>query len=218
MNMDFRIERKFTVGKYNKDFFEKFLRFYSFHKPYADREVSSVYFDTHNYDFLRANIDGIGNRKKIRIRWYDNNFKTFSLEEKIKNNFLVSKKIKKINFLFSEKKFKESLTQYYKSEKDKSFKEMNFQIVLKTHYKRSYWLSSDRKIRATVDTNLVTSPYKYFDRKVDLPETILEFKYLPKYENYFRNFYKNIKSGLRVVKYSKYVKSFFELNNSGLID
>jgi len=216
--MESRIERKFTVGKYNKDFFEKFLKFHSFHKPYADREVSSVYFDTYNYDFLRANIDGIGIRKKIRIRWYNNDFKTFSLEEKIKNNFLVSKKIKKINFLFSENKFKESLKQYYKSEKDKSFKESNFQIVLKTNYKRSYWLSSDKKIRATIDTNLVTSPYNYLDRVVNLPETILEFKYLPKYENYFRNFYKNIKSGLRVVKYSKYVKSFFELNNSGLIN
>ena len=218
MKTESRIERKFSVGVHNKDFFEKILKLNCFHKPFNDREVSSIYFDTHDYDFLRANIDGIGVRKKIRIRWYNNDYKNFSYEEKTKNNFLVFKKTKKINFLFHRDKFTDNLKEYYISEKDKNFKEANFRIVLKTKYKRSYWLSNDKKIRATIDTNLITSPYKNLEKIIKLPDTILEFKYLPMYENYFRNFYRNIDSGLRVVKYSKYVRSFFELNNSGLIN
>jgi len=215
MKSESRIERKFTVGPCNREFFEKFLKIRSFHKPYNDREVSSIYFDTYDFNFLRANIDGIGSRKKIRIRWYNNDFKTFSFEEKSKKNFLVSKQVQKINFLFEKDNFKKSLDEYYKN--DKYFNDTNYQIVLKTNYSRSYWLSNDKKIRATIDTNLSTSPFIDLNKVIKIPEIILEFKYLPKHEDYFRNFYKTIESGLRAVKFSKYVKSFFELNNSGLI-
>ena len=72
-------------------------------------------------------------------------------------------------------------------------------------------------ILSSIDTNLKTSPGYDLDTNIYLSDSILEFKYLPKYENYFRNFFKEIESGLRAVKYSKYVRSFFELNNSGLI-
>ena len=71
MKTDSRIERKFTVGVNNYEFFEKFLKLNSFKRTYENRDVSSIYFDTLNYDFLRANIDGVGSRKKYRIRWYN---------------------------------------------------------------------------------------------------------------------------------------------------
>ncbi len=217
MITDSRVERKFVIGKFNNDFFEKILRINSFHKPYNDRVVNSLYLDTLEHNFLKDNIDGISSRRKIRIRWYDDNFKTFSLEEKNKKNFLVSKKIEKLNFLFDKSSFKKSLIKYFEFEKDKSFKDLNYQFVLKINYSRSYWLSNDKKIRATIDTNLNTSPFEDLNKSISLPDTILEFKYSPQNEKYFRNFFRSIKSGLRAVKYSKYVKSFFELNNSGLI-
>ena len=218
MKQELRVERKFVVGKNNNEFFEKFLKFNSFKKPYEDREVSSIYFDTLNYDFLRANIDGIGSRKKYRIRWYNKDLKSIFFEEKSKKNFLVSKKVKKINFDFNQENFSKSLKDYYLTDKDKNFKNYNLQLVLKTNYKRSYWLSGDKRIRATIDTNLTTSPYVNLNQIIRLPDTILEFKFSPKYENYFRDFFKNFRSGLRVVKYSKYVKSFLELNNSGFVN
>ena len=109
------------------------------------------------------------------------------------------------------------MDKYLNSEINNNFIDSNYKIVLKTSYERSYWLSNDKKIRATIDTNLKTSPGYDLGRNINLSDSILEFKYLPKYENYFRNFFKEIKSGLRAVKYSKYVRSFFELNNSGLI-
>ena len=109
------------------------------------------------------------------------------------------------------------MDKYLNSEINNNFTDSNYKIVLKTNYKRSYWLSNDKKIRATIDTNLKTSPGYDLGKNIYLSESILEFKYLPRYENYFRNFFKEIESGLRAVKYSKYVRSFFELNNSGLI-
>ncbi len=218
MKTDSRVERKFIVGTNNYEFFEKFLKFNSFKKAYENREVSSVYFDTLNYDFLRANIDGIGFRKKYRIRWYNNDYKNIFFEEKSKKNFLVFKKVKKINFSFSKEKFSENLNDFFLSDKDLNSKDYNLQIVLKTNYNRGYWLSNDKKIRATIDKNLNTSPHSSFNKIIKLPETILEFKYLPEHENYFRFFFKRFGSGLRAVKYSKYVKSFFELNNSGFVN
>ena len=217
MSVESRIERKFIIGLTNNDFFEKILKLNCFHNPYENRTVNSIYFDTNDYSFLRANIDGISFRKKIRIRWYNSDLNNFFFEEKVKRNFLVTKKTEKINFLFNLKSFQESLDKYLNSEINNNFIDLNYKIVLKTNYKRSYWLSNDKKIRATIDTNLKTSPGYDLDTNIYLSDSILEFKYLPKYENYFRNFFKEIESGLRAVKYSKYVRSFFELNNSGLI-
>lgn len=217
MSVDSRIERKFIIGLTNNDFFEKILKLNCFHNPYKNRTVNSIYFDTNDYSFLRANIDGISFRKKIRIRWYNSDLNNIFFEEKVKRNFLVSKKIEKINFLFYINSFQKSLDKYINSEINNNLIDSNYKIVLKTNYNRSYWLSNDKKIRATVDTNLKTSPGYNLDKNIHLSDSILEFKYLPKYENYFRNFFKEIESGLRAVKYSKYVRSFFELNNSGLI-
>ena len=217
MSVESRIERKFIIGLTNNDFFEKILKLNCFHNPYKNRIVNSIYFDTNDYSFLRANIDGISFRKKIRIRWYNSDLNNFFFEEKVKRNFLVTKKTEKINFLFNLKSFQESLDKYLNSEINNNFIDSNYKIVLKTNYKRSYWLSNDKKIRATIDTKLKTSPGYDLGKNIYLSDSILEFKYLPRYENYFRNFFKEIESGLRAVKYSKYVRSFFELNNSGLI-
>ena len=100
--------RKKIYYRINKQwFFWKNLKLNCFHNPYKNRTVNSIYFDTNDYSFLRANIDGVSFRKKIRIRWYNNDLNNFFFEEKVKRNFLVSKKIEKINFLFNIKSFQE---------------------------------------------------------------------------------------------------------------
>ena len=43
-----------------------------FRTQYPARNVNSVYFDTYNYISIRQNLDGVSNKKKIRIRWYGN--------------------------------------------------------------------------------------------------------------------------------------------------
>jgi hypothetical protein len=64
----------------------------------------------------------------------------------------------------------------------------NYKFVLKTNYLRSYWISNNKQLRATIDTNIKTSSINKLNNLFDLNETILEFKFHPNKEDYFRNF------------------------------
>ena len=214
---DNRIEKKFVFGKYKEDYLEKILLSNGFTKLYPSRHINSIYLDTLNFNFARDNINGVSKRKKIRFRWYNQDLSNIFLEEKNKQNFQVIKIINKTINLKSKEKLIENLKEYFFNLK-KRYNNFNYKFILKTNYLRSYWISDDKKIRATIDTKLNTSPISNLEYKLDLNETILEFKFSYLYEKNFRNlfFYNNL--NLRTKKYSKYLQSFNLLENSGLIN
>jgi len=39
-------------------------------RPYPPRQINNIYFDTPTYAGLNANLAGIGDRAKLRLRWY----------------------------------------------------------------------------------------------------------------------------------------------------
>ena len=211
-----RIEKKFVLGKFKDDFFKKFLLVNGFTKQYLDRTISSIYLDTANYDFAKDNINGVSERKKIRFRWYNNNLDNIYIEEKNKRNFNVWKNIEKINLPINKKNLLENLKEYFDKAKFKNINNFNYKFVLKTNYKRSYWLSSNNKIRATIDIDINSSCMNNFSKPIYLGDTVLEFKFNPLHEKFFRNFFSKRIDHLRAQKYSKYVRSFLELENSGL--
>ena len=212
-----RIEKKFILGKYEEDFVQKILLRSGFKKLFAPRKVSSIYLDTINYNFVKDNINGVSKRKKIRFRWYNNDYTNIYLEEKNKQNFLVKKKFRKV-FKFDENiNFIENLKSYFLSLK-RFNKNYNFKFILKTSYLRTYWISNDRKIRATIDSNIIASPINDLNRNLNLNETILEFKFSPISEKNFRNLFHNYNLNLRSKKYSKYLQSFLLLDDAGLIN
>ena len=213
-----RIEKKFVLGKFKDDFFKKFLLVNGFTKQYPDRTISSIYLDTANYDFAKDNINGVSERKKIRFRWYNDDLDKIYIEEKNKRNFGVWKNVKKVNFQINKEKLTENLKNNFFKIKFKNNNNFNYKFVLKTNYKRSYWLSNNKKIRATVDIDINTSPVNNLSKPIYLADTVLEFKFQPIHEKYFRNFFTNKISHLRTQKYSKYVRSFIELESSGLIN
>ncbi len=215
---DNRIEKKFVLGKHKDDFVKKLLLSNGFNKQYPDRVINSIYMDTVNYDFAKDNINGISNRKKIRFRWYNQNLKKIYIEVKNKRNFNVWKNIEKVEPKINEKSLIEYLKKNLNNMKFKYNNNFNHKLVLKTNYKRSYWLSNNKKIRATIDINLNTNSINFYKKKIYINDTVLEFKFSPEDENYFRNFFLNKISFLRSQKYSKYVRSFLELENSGLIN
>ena len=212
-----RIEKKFIFGKFKEDQLEKILLSSGFSRLYPSRYISSIYLDTLNFDFAKDNINGVSKRKKIRFRWYNQDLSNIFLEEKNKQNFQVIKVINKTINLKSKDKLIENLKEYFFNLK-RRYNNFNYKFVLKTNYLRSYWISHDKKIRATIDTKLNTSPISNLEYKLDLNETILEFKFSYLYEKNFRNlfFYNNL--NLRTKKYSKYLQSFNFLENSGLIN
>ncbi len=211
-----RIEKKFISEKYKKDFFERILVINNFRKIFPDREISSIYVDTLDYNFAKDNINGVSERKKIRFRWYNDNLEKIFLEIKNKRNFNVWKNIKKISSSKDKKNLLENLKNLLENSKIENINNFNFQFVLKTNYKRSYWLSSNNKIRATIDIDINASSLNNFTKPIYLGDTVLEFKFNPQHEEYFRNFLSNRFDYLRAQKYSKYVRSFIELENSGI--
>ena len=62
---------------------------------HADTEnsylIKSLYFDDYSDSCLREVIDGVDNRSKFRIRYYNNDLSFISLEKKIKKNGLTKK-------------------------------------------------------------------------------------------------------------------------------
>jgi len=212
-----RIEKKFVFGKYKVDFLEKILISKGFIKSFSSRNVSSIYLDTFNFDFVKDNINGVSQRKKIRFRWYNDDFSKIYLEEKNKQNFLVKKNISKAINLKKDQNLVQNLQKYFLS-LDQIYNNFNFRFVLKTNYLRSYWINNEKNIRATIDTNLSTSPINDLNRKLDLNETILEFKFSPSNEELFRNLFSQNNFNLRSKKYSKYLQSFSILDDSGLIN
>ena len=213
---DSRIEKKFIFGKYQNDFVEKLLLINNFSKVYPDREISSIYLDTLNFNFAKDNINGVSERKKIRIRWYNNDLKRIYLEEKNKRNFYVWKNVSKMNIFTNKNNLISDLKKNIFDPKNITTNNYNF--VLQTNYKRNYWLSNNGKIRATIDTEINTSPAYDLTRVIELPETILEFKFSTNSEAFFRDFLSQKGLNIRSKKYSKYLQSFITLEESGLIN
>jgi len=214
---DFRIEKKFVFGKFYESNIIKILLTNGFTETFSSRKINSIYLDTQNFDFAKDNINGVNKRKKIRFRWYNNNLNEIFLEEKNKQNFQVNKIVSKIPFLVDKDYIVRDLKRYLDKNKNK-VSNYNYKFVLKTNYTRSYWVSADKQLRATIDTNIKTSSINSLYNLFDLNETILEFKFHPDKEEHFRNLYSSQNFIFRTKKFSKYIQSFNILDDSGLIN
>lgn len=183
-----------------------------FRTQFPTRKVNSIYFDTNNYTSIRQNLDGVSNKKKIRIRWYGNKdvLDNPTIEIKSKKGFETKKesiRIKELDQvkLFNLKKIKDKLNVRLKSKKI-------INPVLTTHYEREYFLSLNGKIRATVDYNLKSIFLNNFSQ-IDIVKnfkntSILELKYSIGLDKYVRKNLKDIT--LRLSKNSKFVNSAIE--------
>jgi len=211
-----RIEKKFI---YNEDdeYFNFFLMNALFKKMYNTRIVNSIYFDTSSHKNVWDNINGFSNRKKIRVRWYNKikNSDVF-IEIKEKKNFVTKKKVQKLG------KFStlDELNLYFKSDVflnheyfDSHIENLNQTIQIQ--YEREYYISTNNKLRITIDRKIKISK----DQKtmLQLDDVILEIKYNISDSDYVNQLILNYKLNNRNRKYSKYVNSFLILNESGLL-
>ena len=186
-----------------------------FRTQYPLRKVNSIYFDTQDYVSIRQNLDGVSNKKKIRIRWYGNKniINKPIIEIKSKKGFetkkesISIKELDNLNLLNLDnlKTIQEILNFKLKQKKV-------IHPVLTTHYEREYFISLNGKIRATVDYNL-KSIFLNNLSQIDIVKNfknicILEFKYPTSLDKYVR---KNLRDvSLRLSKNSKFVNSAFE--------
>jgi hypothetical protein len=217
LNLQSRYERKSKIHIGQSNFFKGFFNSIGFYKSYANREVSSVYFDDQNYSFVKANIDGDFYRIKPRIRWYDNNFDNSNLEFKYKFGFN--------GFKYKDNSFNKKNLDFHKKlefSKKKLILDygLNLPICTKVTYQRKY-LKHPSGIRLTIDKNIFASmynsnqnKYEFNTKKIKLPFDVIEFKYDVDLDNFFREkiFIKLQDFPIRLTKCSKYVEAIISIN------
>ena len=212
-----RFERKWILksGDYLKLINSLLRSNFFFQFQYPARKVNSIYFDNSTFSSIRQNLDGISNKKKIRIRWYGNQKKLIKPILEIKSK--IGSETKKENY-----KINRLNDLNYLDEKNLSIicDEVNNRVkckkrifpILTTHYEREYFISNSNKIRATVDYNLESIFLKNLSelqqKKKYFPECILEFKYSTNLDRLVRH--KLDQMTLRLSKNSKFVNSFFK--------
>lgn len=189
---NFRTEVKFVlrISSYMKVIME--LQLNGFHEHFPERRVNSMYFDTIGDQMLFDSIYGYDNRKKIRIRFY-NEMENIKLEQKIKKNNVGKKITSSINpLILSESNFE--ISSYV------SLK-VNQNILLKSKisYDRQYFYNNKSDVRITLDQNISTE---------DLENGIMrEFLHLIFEIKYYRHPIHQFLFLRNQVRFSKYVFS-----------
>ena len=182
-----RKEIKIPLNKNFKNIFNDWSDFKSkLLKTHDNRIVTSVYYDDDNFSLANDNFSGISNRKKFRIRWYNELNEKYTYEVKKKKNNLGTKIIMKSqnkdsNFekLFSlhNHVFYEKKNKYFLKQIDN----LNLKPKIQISYSRSYYLYNGR-IRVTFDQDLKYKDKNKFNLNnniIDDQFNIIEIKFEP---------------------------------------
>lgn len=200
-----RYERKIALLNGSPGDVAKNLYLMNFHEEYDRRRVSSIYYDTKDLRSYRQNIDGVFNREKYRIRYY-NECSPCALEIKIKRGMLMGKLIRPLDVSsdhLNSNPFE--FIKYFSEYSDERLLPIAYVSYLRRYFKNSIG------IRCTIDTDIATARI-LGDMKSDLiPNNyeVIEFKYAPHLDDYFRNFCfpRFATFGYRLTKSSKYVRA-----------
>ena len=164
--MSFRKEKKIrvTVNEFFK--LQSLLQQKGMKSLFKPRVISSIYLDTVDMNMFHDSEEGVLPRKKVRIRWY-NEDKKFTLENKtssIEGRFKVTSKLDS-SILDNELKIKSRMDSQYGL----------IQPILKVSYERSYFMLNNMRI--TFDKNITYQHLRTANnRKYFEPERVVEIK------------------------------------------
>lgn len=154
--------------------------------------VRSIYFDNSDDKVLREKIDGVNNREKFRIRYYNDDLSYIILEKKTKTDRLSTKD----GVVINEEEFRKILSGDFSFMRDHDadlvkelYAKMSYQRLkprLLVSYIREPYTYDAGNVRVTFDSKIRTSLFDrvFIDRKMsdisatDSPQDmILEIKY-----------------------------------------
>ena len=162
----YRKEVKFLAPLADFAHVENQLHKLKFIEQYKPRLVHSIYFDTFLDDFLTDSLDGLSERQKIRIRYY-NQTEDIRLEKKIKSDQFGKKEI--IPLEISDEK----LLEVGAMEKIVlNHTHLVTRMTARVNYWRKYYYSYEGNVRITLDSALQTEEM-IFGRKRNLQNQFL---------------------------------------------
>lgn len=150
----YRKEIKFELPTHKLDKIYNDCLEAGFKKEFPNRKVESIYFDDLFNTLLEDSMNGLLERKKVRLRRYDAS-NTGQLEEKIKNNQLNKKITTPIKLVpnFS------SYDQLLKFIRD-FYPEKNLIPTSSISYSRIYLKNKKSNVRITLDFNIETKDFQ----------------------------------------------------------
>ena len=162
----FRYERKFILDSYLINSIEDLKNFSigNIYEIYDSRTINSIYLDYDNLSFAKENINGISNRRKIRIRYYgcSKYLDSPRLEIKVKFGNIGNKDLYAIDKdELYKNKFSIGFIEAVANNKSLANEIVNLlKPKLIISYQRKYFLSQCRRFRFTLDNNI---NFKIFD-------------------------------------------------------
>ena len=197
MSNDYRYELKFILEPNKMFHLLEWIKFLGAKEKYATRINNSIYFDDSEKSAFRENLLGAPQRKKIRIRWYENNYKDLSnlnLEIKEREGRLNRKKtipLEKFLPLINKKPIWEINEKIQKFIRDTNPENTILQQILLPElfikYQRSYFETKD-SIRFTFDSDIQFS--NTINRlsirelkPIDYGMSVMEIKFFPENKN-----------------------------------
>lgn len=122
--------------------------------------VRSLYFDDASLSACRANLDGLGQRTKLRLRWYDSLVPNdrFFMEIKWRKNLVTGKHRYEIqsDTPLNDLSLREIYTRLLQVAPEKNLREVlrYTEPVIVVQYKREHFVSPDAALRLTLDYDL----------------------------------------------------------------
>ena len=158
-----RYERKFKFLPGEEGKISSFLICNGFKEIYSKRIVNSIYYETSNFDCFYDSMNGVEIRKKIRLRFYNNQYNRVQLEFKNKRSELgqkITTNLDKIMSYSSNYLFRNSINEANKISNIPVLIEGIYRPLVFIKYKRRYFYSENFSLRVTIDSKLEFSIIK----------------------------------------------------------
>lgn len=217
----YRYEIKFILNELS--YSEALQWLYSFTNlvnKYPDRYINSIYLDNLEYDSIKANLAGISDRVKNRLRWYDN-IPDVRLEKKIRNGRLTKKDVVKVGAFnqlpetLSVIDFKSRINKWLLTQSELGFD--YYSATIGVRYLRKYY-EDNKGFRVTFDKEIqftdLYDPVFSFSRSkrlVSYSPIIMEIKFDPSIKDYVNSLIKSLNMSPK--RHSKYLVGMAHLEN-----
>ncbi len=188
---DYRYERKFLVEGLDAGQVHMLVKRHPgmFYQPYPPRYVNNFYLDNEDMDNYYANMSGMADRHKVRIRWYGDRLEQVKqpmLEFKVKRGIVGTKH----TYPFPEFRMDHDFSQRYFQEvisnpnlpAEVRLELRGLHVVLCNRYFRWYYATKDRRFRVTIDAELSYYRVKkrnnrFISKYLDHKHVVVELKY-----------------------------------------